>query len=431
MTSEYMEKLNNILNDYKTKASALLEEYSKLTSIDSELGKEEISRIKEIKPELKDIKEAITDLENDIKTYQEQEDKITNLENIINQSNDVGAKYLIGKEKSELEKEHNELGEALVSKYAETNEETKDVPVFDESKTSSRKILYGVVAVLAALGITIGVVSCSKQNKKPISENNTNITEVDDTKVEEGFVNIDDAEAVYERATEIKPFFDTYAKDQNITLEDIEDFLRYINGGVVNEASYEAALNVIGNIDIVMNNEMAYSVDVHNNGKSNREKNDLIVDYSKLFLDGSNAQRLVTKINELRSKMISTDGDITSYQKEFATLFMNSWYLHGYNEIDAYTLETSGMSAIVDTLFLSTATIATANQNNKYDVELVDPLTKEKITLKQMIEIFNETECENNINGEVMIATKFNSDFYGMVAEAAYNKENNNSLTLK
>ena len=431
MTSEYMEKLNNILNDYKTKASALLEEYSKLTSIDSELGKEEISRIKEIKPELKDIKEAITDLENDIKTYQEQEDKITNLENIINQSNDVGAKYLIGKEKSELEKEHNELGEALVSKYAETNEETKDVPVFDESKTSSRKILYGVVAVLAALGITIGVVSCSKQNKKPISENNTNITEVDDTKVEEGFVNISDEEAVYERASEIKPFFDTYAKDQNITLEDIEDFLRYINGGVVNEASYEAALNVIGNIDIVMNNEMAYSVDVHNNGKSNREKNDLIVDYSKLFLDGSNAQRLVTKINELRSKMISTDGDITSYQKEFATLFMNSWYLHGYNEIDAYTLETSGMSAIVDTLFLSTATIATANQSNKYDVELVDPLTKEKITLKQMIEIFNETECENNINGEVMIATKFNSDFYGMVAEAAYNKENNNSLTLK
>ena len=100
MTSEYMEKLNNILNDYKTKASVLLEEYSKLTSIDSELGKEEISRIKEIKPELKDIKEAITDLENDIKTYQEQEDKITNLENIINQSNDVGAKYLIGKEKS-------------------------------------------------------------------------------------------------------------------------------------------------------------------------------------------------------------------------------------------------------------------------------------------------------------------------------------------
>ena len=166
MTSEYMEKLNNILNDYKTKASALLEEYTKLTSIDSELGKEEISRIKEIKPELKDIKEAITDLENDIKTYQEQEDKITNLENIINQSNDVGAKYLIGKEKSELEKEHNELGEALVSKYAETNEETKDAPVFDESKTSSRKILYGVVAVLAALGITIGVVSCSKQNKK-------------------------------------------------------------------------------------------------------------------------------------------------------------------------------------------------------------------------------------------------------------------------
>ena len=62
MTSEYMEKLNSILNDYKTKASALLEEYSKLTSIDSELGKEEISRIKEIKPELKDIKGVKADV---------------------------------------------------------------------------------------------------------------------------------------------------------------------------------------------------------------------------------------------------------------------------------------------------------------------------------------------------------------------------------
>ena len=429
MTSEYMEKLNNILNDYKTKASALLEEYSKLTSIDSELGKEEISRIKEIKPELKDIKEAITDLENDIKTYQEQEDKITNLENIINQSNDVGAKYLIGKEKSELEKEHNELGEALVSKYTTVEEETKDAPVFDESKTSSRKILYGVVAVLAALGITIGVVSCSKQNKKPISENNTNITEVDNTKVEDGFVNIDDAEAVYERATEIKPFFDTYAKDQNITLEDIEDFLRYINGGAVNEVSYEAAGNVLNQINLVLSNEMAYSVDKHNTGMSNREKNDLIVDYSKLFLDGSNAQRLATKINDIRSKMITTDGNITSYQKEFTNLLLNSWYLHGYNEIDAYALETSGMAAVIDTMFLNTAALAVANEKLDYDVVVKNEITGRDITLTQIVEEINEANCE--VEGEKELYSKFNSDFYGMVAEAAYNKENNNSLTLK
>ena len=213
--SAIQESINALLNKDSLLIEDTFRKEKEIDSLERDIEQECLKILLMEHPVAGDFREVsaalkmITDLENDIKTYQEQEDRITNLENIINQSNDVGAKYLIGKEKSELEKEHNELGEALVSKYAETNEETEDVPVFDESKTSSRKILYGVVAVLAALGITIGVVSCSKQNKKPISENNTNITEVDDTKVEEGFVNISDEEAVYERASEIKSMIDS------------------------------------------------------------------------------------------------------------------------------------------------------------------------------------------------------------------------------
>lgn len=418
MTSEYMEKLNNILNDYKTKASALLEEYSKLTSIDSELGKEEISRIKEIKPELKDIKEAITDLENDIKTYQEQEDKITNLENIINQSNDVGAKYLIGKEKSELEKEHNELGEALVSKYTTVEEETKDAPIFDENKTSSRKILYGVVAVLAALGITFGVASCVKQNKKPISENNTNITEVDNTKVEDGFVNIDDAEAVYERATEIKSMIDSKVSNNDYSIEEIENILKWINGGVPSEVGQEEALFAITRVENLMN-------------KENQEEVDSALDYSMFFLDGTQGKELASKIYNSKKDLMSTKGseNFKASATEFTKLMVNSWVLNGTNnEISSYVLETSGMKALIDKYFLNTYAYI--------DIPVEVEVMGVKHNLDTIANAVNEATCKTTVtadNGETFdtYMNKFSSDMIGMVTEATLNKNNSNSLTLK
>ena len=418
MTSEYMEKLNNILNDYKTKASALLEEYAKLTSIDSELGREEISRIKEIKPELKDIKEAITDLEKDIKTYQEQEDKITNLENIINQSNDVGAKYLIGKEKSELEKEHNELGEALVSKYAETEEETKESPIFDENKTSSRKILYGVVAALAALGITFGVASCVKQNKKPISENNTNITEVDNTKVESGFVNISDEEAVYERATEIKSMIDSEVSNNDYSIEEIENILKWINGGVPSEVGQEEALFAITRVENLMN-------------KENQEEVDSPLDYSMFFLDGTQGKELASKIYSSKKDLMSTKGseNFKASATEFTKLMVNSWVLNGTNnEISSYVLETSGMKALIDKYFLNTYAYI--------DIPVEVEVMGVKHNLDTIANAVNEATCKTTVtadNGETFdtYMNKFSSDMIGMVTEATLNKNNSNSLTLK
>ena len=62
-------------------------------------------------------------------------------------------------------------------------------------------------------------------------------------------------------------------------------------------------------------------------------------------------------------------------------------------------------------------------------VVVKNEITGRDITLTQIVEEINEANCE--VEGEKELYSKFNSDFYGMVAEAAYNKENNDSLTLK
>ena len=49
MNSELMKKLESLLNKFQERALSLREEYASITSIDNDLTKEDISRIKEIK----------------------------------------------------------------------------------------------------------------------------------------------------------------------------------------------------------------------------------------------------------------------------------------------------------------------------------------------------------------------------------------------
>lgn len=443
MNSELMEKLESLLNEFQERALSLREEYASITSIDNDLTKEDISRIKEIKEDLSNLSTKITDLTSDIDKYKNYDKEVNKLSSLINSSSDEGVKYLINKDLQEAIIKEEEFASYLEKKYGSVQTNDKNEPnneVQEEEKKKgfnikkpSKKTTISVIAILAALGLTVGVLKgCTNKNNS--LDDQTEITDTLDNETNNEvkeileFGDINDEEQVSKRAAEIKPYFDTYAKEQNITQEDIENFLRYINGGVVDEVSYEAAGEVINQINLVLSNEMAYSIDKHNNGYSNREKNELIVDYGKFFLDESNGQRLANKINEIRSKMILTDGDITEYQKQFTELLKNSWYLHGYNEIDAYSLETSGMSSIIDIMFLDTTALAIANEKSGYDITVKDELGNVDVTLLEMFKAINDAKCE--VPGEDYLDTKFNSDFYGMVAEAAYNKQNSNNLTL-
>ena len=69
MNSELMKKLESLLNEFQERALSLREEYSSITSIDNDLTKEDISRIKEIKEDLSNLSTKITDLTSDIDKY--------------------------------------------------------------------------------------------------------------------------------------------------------------------------------------------------------------------------------------------------------------------------------------------------------------------------------------------------------------------------
>lgn len=436
MNSELIVKLENLLEKYEGELKVYQDEYNELTDLTHVPSKKDLARMKQIRKEVSTLATDIKEMREDVNSLKEIDKTICDLTAVIQKNDGVTTKF--AKEmKEQLLEEEKALEEAITNKWSELKpekEETKEEETTEkkkvQTKPTSKKKLITIAALCAAIGILTGVV-IGKSTSKKVKNQDSNIviTEVDNTKeaVNEGeFTDINNEEAVLKRANEVKTYFDTYAKEQNITVDDIANYLRYINGGVVNEVSFESAIDVINEINLVGANEIGYAVDIHNNGQSNRENKKVVVDYSKLFLDNSNGQRLAKKIVDLREKMMTTDGDIKSYQKEFTELLMNSWYLNGYNEIDAYTLETSGMKAMIDTLFFNTASLAIANSDEKYDVVVKNGLTGTDMTLTEIIEQINANNCP--VDGSEEKVSKFTSDLYGMVDEAAFNK--NNSLTL-
>lgn len=240
---------------------------------------------------------------------------------------------------------------------------------------------------------------------------------------------IDNDEQVYARAKEIVELYDEFAPQYMVDVEYAADMLRYINGGVVNEVSREAALDVIKTFEVLMNNEYLYAKEIRNKGVTGREESVKTIDYAIFFKDNTRAQKLATKVTSYRSPIIKEPlGDTKEYEQGFTTLLMNSWYNQGYQEISTYALETSGMSAVIDKLFLNTADVIRADQSDTFDITVHEPIDDKDITLSKMIDKVNEANCLAEMtadNGETfeMYVNKFTYDMEGMLKEAVYNKQ--------
>jgi len=245
-------------------------------------------------------------------------------------------------------------------------------------------------------------------------------------------------EEVYGRAAEIQTYFDELAPYQGVTTEEIVEMLNYINGGVVTEVSREAALNVIQQIEVLMNGEINYAVDMVNKGESGRTPTTTVIDYGMFCIDGSKAQRLASEISLYREGMLLNLNNDEGKENaiSFTTLLMKSWYLNGHEAISAYALEVAGRAAFIDKLFLNTAMLAGAYDQN---LSVINPLTDEPITLMQIVEEINKADCQAELeaeNGDIVTTyiNKFSYDMQGMLVEATSNKhayEENKGLTLK
>lgn len=433
MNSELMEKLESLLNKFQERALSLREEYASITSIDNDLTKEDISRIKEIKDDLSNLSTKITDLTSDIDKYKNYDKEVNKLSSLINSSSDEGVKYLINKDLQEAIIKEEEFASYLEKKYGLVQTNVKNEPnneVEEEEKKKgfnikkpSKKTTISVIAILAALGLTVGVLKgCTNKNNS--LDDQTEITDTLDNETNNEvkeileFGDINDEEQVSKRADKIMNEINTLAPNNDYTIDEIENILKWINGGVVSEVSQEDGLFAITRVENLMN-------------KENQEEVSKPFDISNFFLDGTQGKKLASKIYNSKTSLMSTKGseNFKTSAEEFTKLMVNSWVLNGTNnEISSYVLETSGMKALIDTYFLNTY----AYIDIPVEVSVMDAT----FDLDKIADAVNEANCKTTVtadNGETFdtYMNKFSSDMIGMITEATLNKQNSNSLTLK
>lgn len=433
MNSELMEKLESLLNKFQERALSLREEYASITSIDNDLTKEDISRIKEIKEDLSYLSTKVSELTNDIDKYKNYDKEVNKLSSLINSSNDEGVKYLINKDLQEAIIKEEEFASYLEKKYGSVQTNDKNEPnneVEEEEKKKgfnikkpSKKTTISIVAILAALGLTVGVLKgCANKNNS--LDDQTEITDTLDNETNNEvkeileFGDINDEEQVSKRADKIMNEINTLAPNNDYTIDEIENILKWINGGVVSEVSQEDGLFAITRVENLMN-------------KENQEEVSKPFDISNFFLDGTQGKKLASKIYNSKTSLMSTKGseNFKTSAEEFTKLMVNSWVLNGTNnEISSYVLETSGMKALIDTYFLNTY----AYIDIPVEVSVMDAT----FDLDKIADAVNEANCKTTVtadNGETFdtYMNKFSSDMIGMITEATLNKQNSNSLTLK
>lgn len=433
MNSELMEKLESLLNEFQERALSLREEYASITSIDNDLTKEDISRIKEIKEDLSNLSTKITDLTSDIDKYKNYDKEVNKLSSLINSSSDEGVKYLINKDLQEAIIKEEEFASYLEKKYVLVQTNDKNEPNNEEQeeekkkgfniKKPSKKTTISVIAILAALGLTVGVLKgCANKNNS--LDDQTEITDTLDNETNNEvkeileFGDINDEEQVSKRADKIMNEINTLAPNNDYTIDEIENILKWINGGVVSEVSQEDGLFAITRVENLMN-------------KENQEEVSKPFDISNFFLDGTQGKELASKIYNSKTSLMSTKGseNFKISAEEFTKLMVNSWVLNGTNnEISSYVLETSGMKALIDTYFLNTY----AYIDIPVEVSVMDAT----FDLDKIADAVNEANCKTTVtadNGETFdtYMNKFSSDMIGMITEATLNKQNSNSLTLK
>lgn len=240
------------------------------------------------------------------------------------------------------------------------------------------------------------------------------------------FTDINDEEKLYERVNGIiVPVYNNFAPQYGVDEAYAVNMFNSINGGVVEDPSRESCLDVIRTAEVLMNSEYLYAVDMKNKGESLREESTATIDYGIFFLDGSKAQVIASKMSDYRRRIITapTSEDANKASIEFTEFLMNSWYLQGNNgEISLYAIKNSGQAAFLDKLFLNTADLAQANQKEDHQVTVINPLTGDEITLREIIEEINAANClveKEADNGEIFTqyVNKFSADMDGMYKE--------------
>ena len=322
-------------------------------------------------------------------------------------------------------------------KEESTNENKVSIPELDNEAFNELTKVENKEEISEKAEIVLGVLDAVAPNhnytlediEKYLEVKNGLVSEVTNTqtKQENMLTDITDTEKVAQRGSELTDIYNKYVPYLGIDEDYAINAFNWINGGAVNNVSLDEGAFVIDTYVDLLVAEKGNAEDVICGRNSDRKTPTETIDYGMFFLDGTRGQKLANKLGKLRSDMILNAGkDISEYQKEFAELFLNSWILRGHEEISAASLETSGMEAMIDLMFLNTAPLC----GDPTKIVITNPADGKDITLAEIIQMANTDECEAELVDEngVVIETydgldKSTSDLIGMVSEAAMNKQ--------
>lgn len=456
MNSELLKSISESLTKLKKEKKEIAKELKTLNGNKDYLSRKGKARLSELNDRLYEVEEELKSVQEDYNSYDELCKKSEELKQLIDSETKPETKKVLENLYKEKLKVLNETEKELGAYYTEPKEEKTDEPVSDdkdkenkdekeESNNKSKKRshkLRNIILVCGGISLVFTIAglfkSCTADHTRTYGNSQTgqyqqyegnsdddldlNYDDKDDVYDVNVFDDITDEDKLSTRAAMLIEDLNVNNPGHDFTVEELENIMKWINGGIPEEIGQEEALYAISRVEVLMNRE-------------NQQEVDRVFDVSKLFLDGSKGQELAEKIYFTRVNMLDTLGrpEFDENAQEFGKLIAESWYLNGANnEISAWALETSGMEALIDKYFLNTITIA---QSGKDTSLMVTVPNYGEFSLETINKEINALTCPTMVtadNGETFetMMNKFSSDMIGMVTEATLNKQNNSTLSL-
>ena len=457
MNSELLKAISENLKKLKKEKKEIVKELKGLKGNEGYLSRKGKVRLNELNDQLEEVEEELKSVQEDYNTYEELCKKTDELKQLIDSERKPETKKaledlyneklgVLSETEKSLEAYYMQAEpEAVEAEQEETTEnkskEKKDDKKSDEPKKRSHKI-RNIILVCGGISLVFTIAglfkSCTADHTRTYGNEQFGIYQQYEGNSDDDLdLSFDDNEDVYDvnvfdditdedklatRAAMLIEDLNVNNPGHDFTADELENIMKWINGGIPAEIGQEEALYAISRVEVLMNRE-------------NQQEVDRVFDVSKLFLDGSKGQELAEKIYFTRVNMLDTLGrpEFDENAQEFGKLIAESWYLNGANnEISAWALETSGMEALVDKYFLNTITIA---QSGKDTSLVVTVPNYGEFSLETINKEINALTCPTMVtadNGETFetMMNKFSSDMIGMVTEATLNKQNSSTLSL-
>ena len=259
-------ELSSRLDEVVAEIKATKNDYEDYLLLVEEIKKLESLVMAETKPETKEILTNLLGEKNELKDRVE-----NNLEEYYHVEQPEETATEESKEQNEPQKESKGSQENKTPKKSKSSQ-GKEPQKPEKRKHTVRNILIGVAGISLVVSVAGMFRGCGKDSKNddPVAitefydaedNNEYDELELEETYDVNTFDDITDQDKLGTRAAMLIEDLNTNNPNHDFTIEEIENIMKWINGGVPTEIGQEEALYAISRIEVLMNRENQREVD--------------------------------------------------------------------------------------------------------------------------------------------------------------------------